>query len=251
MLCSVGECYERHLARGLCEKHYYHHKWYKTLGTVSSPVPKRPLVCADPGCDEPAHCRGMCAKHYSSAQHAAKGPCATEGCRKRSVAGGLCRTHSSARDGLVCEVERCGSPSKTTGRYKSRGAGARRLLCEAHLRRLRVAGDVCGDVPVKRGADGYLHKGYRVYKVGTRMVPEHRIVMEQILGRPMLPQENVHHKNGQRADNRPENLELWSRSQPFGQRVVDKIAWAKELLALYEPESLRDGPQCPDQGRLE
>jgi hypothetical protein len=62
--------------------------------------------------------------------------------------------------------------------------------------------------------------------------------MEAILGRPLLRCESVHHKNGRRDDNRPANLELWSSSQPAGQRVVDKIAWAKELLRLYEPGAL-------------
>lgn len=68
---------------------------------------------------------------------------------------------------------------------------------------------------------------------------QHRLVMEQTLGRPVLPSENVHHINGKRDDNRPDNLELWSKTQPAGQRVADKVAWAIELLALYQPEALK------------
>ena len=62
--------------------------------------------------------------------------------------------------------------------------------------------------------------------------------MEQHLGRRLRRYEEVHHLNGDRSDNRLENLELWSTRQPKGQRVEDKVAWAKELLALYEPGAL-------------
>jgi hypothetical protein len=62
---------------------------------------------------------------------------------------------------------------------------------------------------------------------------EHIVVMESMLGRPMLPDGSVHHRNGVRDDNRPENLELWVRPQPSGIRKEDAIAWAREILGRF------------------
>lgn len=72
----------------------------------------------------------------------------------------------------------------------------------------------------------------------TGWILEHRYVMQNELGRPLFPLENVHHINGQRDDNRLENLELWTTWQPSGQRLIDKIKWAKELLATYDGMSV-------------
>ena len=76
--------------------------------------------------------------------------------------------------------------------------------------------------------------GYKSYRIGGRSYLEHRLVVEAAIGRKLLKHENVHHKNGDRLDNRyPENLEVWSTSQPAGQRVIDLVTWAREIIDLY------------------
>lgn len=129
------------------------------------------------------------------------------------------------------ETRPCGTCGEPVTRYVSTGQKqffcSRKCRWDKHLHAKQVNSSGYILVFIGKGEPGASKSGH---------ILEHRKVMQDHLERPLLDHENVHHKNGHKDDNRIENLELWSRSQPTGQRVADKLAWAREFLALYEDQ---------------
>lgn len=131
------------------------------------------------------------------------------------------------------DCETCGTHVVRVKDAKGRWDGKSRFCSRACSAKSNMG------VALGRGA-GFLDKfGYRIVSINGIQLPEHRHVMEQALGRKLLPEETVHHVNGLRTDNRLENLELWSSRHGKGQRVEDKVRWCIEFLGDY-PEILDD-----------
>jgi hypothetical protein len=211
-------------------------------------------TCSIPGCDKPVHGKGYCDYHYANfrrfgdplrprqrKKHLEK--CSVAGCLRMASVKGLCSTHDwrmrnhgsldlpakTFAKNQLCTVEGCNKKQVARG------------YCGTHWKRWKKHGDPTISLPGRTKAQlTTIQHGYRrIYAPENPMsnskgyVPEHRLVMSQMIGRPLNQNESVHHVNGDGLDNHPENLELWVTWQPSGQRPADLVAWANEILRLY------------------
>ena len=169
-------------------------------------------VCIVDGCHKKHHAKNYCVNHYG---------------RNKRFGNPLGMGKNFLKP-KVCTIEGC----KNTHRM-SFG------LCGLHYKRLKKTGE----------PTGLIYKGFHIAPDGyvkvkdkkkNKTVLQHRMIMEEYLGRDLLSTENVHHINGNRSDNRIENLELWNTCQPKGQRIPDKIKYALEILNQYAPEYLKE-----------
>jgi hypothetical protein len=176
-------------------------------------------ICSAVDCELPYRARGYCITHLHRLDRGAD-MAAPRQKKKRQ----------SADKPTTCEWRNC------TREYFVKG------LCQMHYTR-QSRGREMDRPPRTRwivgekrtGQDGYVSI-FDPTEAGARAdgwIFEHRLEMQRLIGRALLPGENVHHRNGVRDDNRVANLELWVKTQPAGQRVTDLLKWARAIEAMY------------------
>jgi hypothetical protein len=168
--------------------------------------------------------KALCGKHYSRfiyknrkyREPKKSGNCLICGKSSKAPNGdcaSFCNSHYYSIREMRCDKDGC---------YNGRAKGLLECLTHADPRRFsRIL-----------NRDGYVVIRY----TGGERVLEHRLVMAQIKNRELLPEETVHHKNGIRHDNRPENLELMVGAHGKGQRPEDMIEWHREQLRKLEAD---------------
>jgi HNH endonuclease len=251
--CSFGGCQRPNYCKQLCQRHYEQQNEGKPLTAIRPKLKQQPPACVVDGCPRKPRRKGYCGMHaHRVATYGDPGGpdswrrtgCQVENCPRKHHAHGYCATHlkrwqlygdhDGAQQPQRCKTDDCGNASLGS-HTKAKG--------------------YCGPCYVARWLNAYLAgdvtarsypNGYEFFDLNRQRYLVHRLVMERMLGRPLYPFESPHHKNGRRSDNRPENLELWCKPQPPGQRPEDLASWVAEFYPDLIENALAQKKETPD-----
>ncbi len=215
-LCSFPDCNRKYFSHNYCSKHSWRFLKY---GTPHLPEKTKEIrLCSVLGCNKKYKGKGYCVMHLYRF--------------KRYGTTYLPKRIKKPKKIKLCSVHEC------TRKLHAKG------LCSMHRLRLKKYGEV-GQASSTKGDRGTGHisetTGYRYFYKPSHpnagrngQIAEHTIIMSKILGRPLEKKESVHHKNGIKLDNSPENLELRVSVHPNGQDLLDVANFCIKFLKEHK-----------------